>query len=136
MESDPENTSAVSHPTATETPTPEGRPCNLCAFPLVFAPNAETGKKVPLDARSPVYALLRTPAGFSAIPAKKWLWNAQRLDAEAAKGQLDSVAGFHVTHFSTCKFADHFNKAKQAADAKAKAAADAEFKVAELAGKA
>lgn len=80
---------------ADATPPPPGkmgerRPCTKCGCPLIIV-TGPNGKPIPLDARSPVYAL-----------------TADLLGNEVCQ----SVEGY-VSHFCTCPKADAFSKGRK-----------------------
>lgn len=112
---------SIAEPAAGQPPELQGipgRPCKLCAAPLVFLSNIETGKPIPIDARAPVYALFRDANNRHWVrPAKAMLWELQHAPPEAAAALLQGVDGFRASHFSTCRSPDSFNKEAKAREA-------------------
>lgn len=90
------------------------RNCRKCNAPLLFAPNIETAKMVPLDTRSAVYLVYVDDKGVR----RAWDLNdllatdAGAIALKMADGALKplKVLGVHVTHFATCPKATEFSK--------------------------
>jgi hypothetical protein len=93
------------------------RPCRACQRPLIFAPNVDGGKMVPIDIRTPTYFVVRddrAPGGRFAWTWREFFWRIGQMnerDTAAAMSQLVDVEACGPTHFATCSHARDFSGA-------------------------
>jgi hypothetical protein len=106
---------------------------------MLFVPNLATGKRVPLDARAPVYFEIDDGNGGAyADPAADFfpaLRQGLKANPSAALALLGGIRAVRVSHFSTCTDPNRFNlRGRIDADRAGKLAAACRDVAAELRG--
>jgi hypothetical protein len=88
--------------------------CTACGRPIVWAVEAQTGKRVPLDPAAPTYSV-RIAGGDAGRPRTVCLNSKDHLSRQAARGD-DTVRGvaIFVSHFSTCRNVEQIKEQQKA----------------------